>query len=181
MTYSTLASIVKYPYCSAQAGKKSKFGFFAEEQPDFCRIADTLGMKRLDTPDGKVRYAIVVIGINCSQQQGDFPPEIASIATSLAMDAGKPIDRSHLTAALIEHFWNMDRQLLSNKIAIMEAYSKSCITLGKEVSVHRFDSVRHGIAQQLDADGGLTVRFPDGSLETVNAGEVSVRGMYGYI
>ena len=57
MTYSTLASIVKYPYCSAQAGKKSKFGFFAEEQPDFCCIADTLGMKRLDTPDGKVRYA----------------------------------------------------------------------------------------------------------------------------
>lgn len=57
MTYSTLASIVKYPYCSAQAGKKSKFGFFTEEQPDFCRIADALGMKRLDTPDGKVRYA----------------------------------------------------------------------------------------------------------------------------
>ena len=131
--------------------------------------------------DGKVRHAIVGIGINCSQQPGDFPPEIASIATSLAMEAEKPIDRSRLTAALIEQFSQMDQMLLSGKDTIMEAYRKSCITLGKEVSVHRFASVRHGIARRLDADGGLTVQFPDGSLETVNAGEVSVRGMYGYI
>lgn len=57
MTYSTLASIVKYPYSSALAGAKSKFGFFTAEQADFCHIADTLGMKRLETPDGSVRYA----------------------------------------------------------------------------------------------------------------------------
>ena len=45
MTYSTLASIVKYPYSSALAGAKSKFGFFTAEQTDFCHIAETLGMR----------------------------------------------------------------------------------------------------------------------------------------
>lgn len=44
MTYSTLASIVKYPYSSDLAGKKSKFGFFVSEEEDFKRIASDLGM-----------------------------------------------------------------------------------------------------------------------------------------
>jgi len=44
MTYSTLASIVKYPFSSLLAGKKSKFGFFITEEEDFKRIATELGM-----------------------------------------------------------------------------------------------------------------------------------------
>ena len=47
MTYSTLASIVKYPYSSTLAGKdgrKDKFGFFASEADSFCRIAEELGI-----------------------------------------------------------------------------------------------------------------------------------------
>lgn len=44
MTYSTLASIVKYPFSSQLAGKKSKFGFFISEEEDFKRIATELGM-----------------------------------------------------------------------------------------------------------------------------------------
>ena len=56
MTYSTLASIVKYPYESALA-TKGKFGFFASEREDFVRVADELRMKRLPSPEGTVRYA----------------------------------------------------------------------------------------------------------------------------
>lgn len=56
MTYSTLASIVKYPYESSLA-TKGKFGFFASERADFVRVADELGMKRLPSPEGTVRYA----------------------------------------------------------------------------------------------------------------------------
>jgi len=44
MTYSTLASIVKYPFSSSLAGKKSKFGFFITEEEDFKRIATELGI-----------------------------------------------------------------------------------------------------------------------------------------
>lgn len=49
MTYSTLASIVKYPYASNLAGEKGKFGFFTSEADDFVKVADTLGMLRMDT------------------------------------------------------------------------------------------------------------------------------------
>ena len=47
MTYSTLASIVKYPYPSILAGKKSKFGFFTSETDDYLKIVEELGIKRL--------------------------------------------------------------------------------------------------------------------------------------
>lgn len=44
MTYSTLASIVKYPYSSRLAGRKQKFGFFLSEEDVFRKIADELGL-----------------------------------------------------------------------------------------------------------------------------------------
>lgn len=50
MTYSTLASIVKYPYSSMLAGEKGKFGFFTSETATFRKIADELGIKRIDAP-----------------------------------------------------------------------------------------------------------------------------------
>ena len=57
MTYSTLASIVKYPFQSTLAGGKNKFGFFDSERESFERVATHLGMLRLDAPDGAMRYA----------------------------------------------------------------------------------------------------------------------------
>lgn len=58
MTYSALASVVKYPYSSTLAGKKSKFGFFASEQAGYERIAAHLGIPCTErTPDGAVRFA----------------------------------------------------------------------------------------------------------------------------
>ena len=57
MTYSMLASIVKYPYESSLAGNKCKFGFFTSEKADFIKVADELGMLPQPGPDGETRYA----------------------------------------------------------------------------------------------------------------------------
>lgn len=56
MTYSTLASIVKYPHSSLCAGEKGKFGFLCFEEPYFQRIADDLGMRRLSAEGEPLRY-----------------------------------------------------------------------------------------------------------------------------
>ena len=56
MTYSTLASIVIYPY-ESMLSTKGKFGFFTSEADDFRRVADELGLRRLDAPDGRLMYA----------------------------------------------------------------------------------------------------------------------------
>jgi len=56
MTYSTLASIVKYPYSSYLANGKNKFGFFDSEAPVFAKIADELGIIRLSEPGQPLKY-----------------------------------------------------------------------------------------------------------------------------
>lgn len=57
MTYSTLASIVKYPYPAILAGDKSKFGFFTTEEEIYIKIAHELGIKRLSKEGEPIRYA----------------------------------------------------------------------------------------------------------------------------
>ena len=57
MTYSTLASIVKYPFSSECAGHHGKFGFFHSEQPVYEKIAHELGITKTEDANGRVRYA----------------------------------------------------------------------------------------------------------------------------
>lgn len=57
MTYSTLASIVKYPYSSQLAEQKGKFGFFLSDQEGYLRIAQELGIKRLSKEGEPLRFA----------------------------------------------------------------------------------------------------------------------------
>lgn len=57
MTYSTLASIVKYPFTSDLAGQKAKFGFFRQDQENYEQIASALGIVKLQENEGSCRYA----------------------------------------------------------------------------------------------------------------------------
>ena len=62
MTYSTLASIVKYPYSSELSGGKNKFGFFASEEDDYRLIAQKLGiLKEQNQPLRYARYPLVYL------------------------------------------------------------------------------------------------------------------------
>lgn len=62
MTYATLASIVKYPFSSSLAGKKSKFGFFVSEEESFCKIAKELQLIQLsEEPLQFVRHPLVYL------------------------------------------------------------------------------------------------------------------------
>ena len=135
----------------------------------------------VDPTTGKVAYAIVGIGINCNHTEQDFPLQLRQIATSLLSVTGKPVSAARLAGAMVCRLQEMDQTLLSEKAAIMADYSENCITLGQDVVVVRADQKRYGKALSLDSNGGLTVQFADGTTEIVNSGEVSVRGMYGYI
>lgn len=57
MTYSMLASIVKYPFASCLAGNHGKFGFFASEAESYRKIADELGIFCKSAPGEPLKYA----------------------------------------------------------------------------------------------------------------------------
>jgi len=120
---------------------------------------------------------IVGIGINCTQKTADFSPDIQDFAGSLTMVSGETIDRAKIAAALIQAFSEMN---ILDKQNILDTYRRDCITVGKQISLVKAEEVRHGYALGVDDNGALIVEFSDGHRETVNAGEVSIRGMYGY-
>lgn len=133
------------------------------------------------TPQGAVDYAIVGIGINCSQKEFDFPEEIRTVAGSLEMVTHLPVSRGVLAAAMMEALQEMSDSLYDRKEELLAQYRKDCITIGKEISLIRGEEIRRGTALDVDENGALVVAFSDGSVEVVNSGEVSVRGMYGYV
>ena len=133
------------------------------------------------TADGRVDYAIIGIGINCCQIEEDFPEDIRSIAGSLAMAAGIPVHRDAVAAAMADSLRRISERVLTDRTDILRQYRADCITVGREISLVRGDEIRYGKAVDVDDLGALVVDFPDGHRETVNSGEVSIRGMYGYI
>ena len=145
------------------------------------KLAGILTELSVNPRTGLVDYAVVGIGINCQQREEDFPAELRSIAGSAAMVTGKPVDRARLAAAILQALEQMSRELLTGKAQTMECYRRDCVTVGAEVDVICNDSRRRGTALDIDEDGALLVAFPNGSVETVQSGEVSVRGLFGYV
>lgn len=131
--------------------------------------------------NGMVDHAILGIGLNCCQEEADFPADIRDMAGSLASVTGRAVDRSRVAAAMLTALREMDQALFVGKERMLTAYRRDCITLGRQISLLRGDSVRHGLALDIDDSGALIVEFPGGVRETVNSGEVSIRGMYGYV
>ena len=132
----------------------------------------------VDPASQMVAWAVVGIGINCCQTAQDFPEEIRHIACSLELPQEQIPE---LTATLIRALQEMRQTLFSEKDAILEAFRGRCVTIGQEISILRGDEVRHGKAVGVDDEGGLEVVLSSGEKTTVTSGEVSIRGMYGYL
>lgn len=145
------------------------------------KIAGILTELSVNTRTGIVDYAIVGIGINCRQSAEDFPPELRSFAGSLSMVTKKDINTAPMAAAMIAALHRMDESLFFPLPVLMDQYRADCLTTGHDVSLVRGDEVRHGYAVSITDGGALVVQFADGTTEAVNSGEVSVRGLYGYV
>lgn len=128
-----------------------------------------------------VDYAIVGIGINCRQEEADFDEIIRNMACSVEMITGKEMDRNILAAEMVRRMYDLNQALLTKKDELIQSYRQDCITLGRQISVVQGNQIRHGIARSIDMDGALVVDFDDGTTEAVNSGEVSIRGLYGYV
>ena len=145
------------------------------------KLSGILTELSVELETGLVQYAVVGIGVNCCQRASDFPPEIAGIATSIAMQTGTDPDRNALAAELIRAIARLRAELLTGRAAWMARYRERCVTLGRDVRVLWPDGAREAVAVGLNDSAALEVEYPDGTRALVSSGEVSVRGMYGYI
>ena len=94
---------------------------------------------------------------------------------------GFPVSRAALAAAMAEELFVLADALGGDVTAWVEAYRRQCVNLGKPVRLLWTEGQTEAVAEDIDEQFGLTVRLPDGSRQTVRTGEVSVRGLYGYV
>ena len=144
------------------------------------KLSGILTEMAVEGETGALQYLITGIGVNANHQPEDFSPDVRDIAVSLAQVLGRPVDRGRLCACLINALDRMYARWLAGDESWKELYRSGCLTLGRQVRLLRGDRTEDAFAEGLDNDLGLIVRFPDGRRETVTAGEVSVRGLFGY-
>lgn len=130
-----------------------------------------------------VNYMVVGMGMNVNQEPEDFPPDLKDTATSIRECVGKAISRKKMALSILRHFEELYMDFLECKnvgksVSICKNYS---VTLGKEVKI-----IQKGtelIAQALDIteEGELIIRNNKGEIQKIVSGEVSVRGLHGYV
>ena len=145
------------------------------------KLAGILTELSAEWESGTLESLVIGIGINCSHRESDFPEELQQKATSLLIETGQSIDRNLLAVKLIKRLYRLSEDLLTAKSEWLRQYEMDCITLGRAVRIQRGNHVRTGTAVGIDENGALLVRYDNGESSVVFSGEVSVRGLHGYI
>lgn len=127
----------------------------------------------------RIDYVICGIGINVNTTK--FPEELAEKATSLFEETKIQHNREEIAARVLNEFENLYNIFKEQGFGlILEEYRRLCITIDKDVQLIYNRKTVTGKAVDVDESGALIVETADGKI-SVTSGEVSVRGIYGYI
>lgn len=137
-------------------------------------------LTQMNVDGGAIRHVVVGVGVNAGEQ--DFPPEIAATATSLQVESGRKLSRASLVAAIMRFFEEAYESFMRDGglAPVRERYESLLVNRGRAVIVLDPKGEYKGIARGINERGELLVEREDGSISNVYAGEVSVRGVYGY-
>ena len=142
-----------------------------------CGILTEMRMEEMEIRD-------IVIGIGLNVNQTEFPEEIQETAGSLCLALGHPVNRAELTAAVWRHFEEVYKTYLETQSLepLRERYECGLVNRGRKVRVLDPAEPFEGTAMGITSSGELIVCTEDGSADRfVGTGEVSVRGVMGYV
>jgi BirA family biotin operon repressor/biotin-[acetyl-CoA-carboxylase] ligase len=120
-----------------------------------------------------VNHVLLGIGVNVNTDVAAYP-EIAAIATSAAAEAGREISREALAAAVLNELEELYLAVQAGR-PVQDEWRARLETLGRQVRVTWGETVEEGLAEDVDSDGSLILRHPDGSRVTIAAGDVTLR------
>lgn len=136
-----------------------------------------------DFESGHIDYIVLGIGINYSTDRSVFPKELSGVAGSLFESVPEDgVTRNRLIAEVINQVLDVNEKLETREF--VEDYKRHSFVLGKEILVIPTAGLSRGgnpsagipaTALDIDEDGGLVVRYRDGSEQTLNSGEISIR------
>lgn len=128
-----------------------------------------------------INYVVTGIGINVNTKE--FPDEIRDVAVSLCQETGKPVRRSLLIGAVMKAFERFYERFMrtGDMSGLLEEYNERLVNKDSQVKVLAPGKEYTGTSLGIDREGELLVKTGDGLVHRVISGEVSVRGIYGYV
>lgn len=145
------------------------------------KVCGILTEMSLSVEQADVQYVVIGVGINVRRQT--FPEELAAKAVSLDEAGNCRVNRSVLAAYIMDAFERDYEIFVENGdlSGLQDIYNAMLVNRDTEVCVLDPKGEYCGIARGINTTGELLVEREDGSVTNVYAGEVSVRGIYGYI
>lgn len=128
-----------------------------------------------------INFIVVGIGINVNVES--FPEELGHIATSLLLEGGQSYSRKMLVKRILERFERYYLEFLKTEDlrSIIESYNSHCVNIDRQVRVISKHKELQGIVKEVTPKGELIVVDDEGTEHVIMSGEVSVRGIYGYV
>lgn len=141
-----------------------------------CGILTEMNLKGSQVED-------IIIGVGINVNTMTFPEELQDKATSLRIEMGSEVDREELLGQVLGEFREQYICFLKEQDLsfIKNEYNRILINRNREVMVLEPGKEFRAEALGINEIGELLVKKDDGSIENVFAGEVSVRGIYGYV
>lgn len=125
-----------------------------------------------DFESGMIESIVIGYGVNF-RDDAHLPEELRPIVGSVFGAEPPTVTRSALAAAMLAELLPLAEDLSSR--SFLPEYRRRSMLLGREIVFSRAGDRFAAVAEGIDDNGGLVVRLPDGSRETLRSGEVSVR------
>ena len=128
-----------------------------------------------------IKYVVIGVGINVNQKT--FSEELKDKATSLALEFSQEFDRKMIISSVLEEFYKYyDGFLRAGDLSyLQETYNQMLVNRDQKVMIHEPGNEYEAKAMGINEQGELVVELIDGTKQNIYAGEVSVRGVYGYV
>lgn len=123
----------------------------------------------------EISYIVMGIGINISTTADELPEHLQDVATSFAIE-GVQVDRREAFAVILKCLEEQYEKVLKEGFdSTLEEWKEFSITLNRDVQVKAPGESYYGRAIDIDRDGNLLVERPNGQVERIMAGDISIR------
>lgn len=138
-------------------------------------------LTEMSVKEGKIEYVVVGVGVNVNTEY--FAKEVEDTAVSIRQATGKMWKKETLITAIMQQFLEDYKvfEQVENLSNIQAVYNELLVNAGREVCILGEKESYHAKALGINEFGELLVLREDGTKEAIYAGEVSVRGVYGYV
>lgn len=138
-------------------------------------------LTEMSTDMEEIQYVVVGIGVNVNAASMDC--QAAPHGTSLAIEAGMTQDRKRIICAILKEFEALYNTFLESGSLdpFLDNYNRVCVNVGSRVRVEAPGGSYVAEALHMDNTGALVIRMDNGEVRQIHSGEISVRGLYGYV